>query len=214
MRAVILASCQPLLSSGGVWKSPPLSRPFPYVAGFYRLRIPSDPSPNFFEGFGAPVLDRAVRLANSDRGYNMIFQYATFTPASRSSAFTVACDSGSDIRVALVLVWTDPPGSVSGRKQLVNDLDLIVITENRQYFGNMRSFADQLNTVERVMLQSCPASGSFIAIVTPGEAIKTAEQTWYLVANGPVITMTSTIIPRPPTADFTSTIYLFLLLLL
>ena len=126
----------------------------------------------------------------------MIYQNATFkSTASLSSSFTVACDPSSDIRVALVLVWTDPPGSVSGRKQLVNDLDLIVITENRQYFGNMRSFADQLNTVERVMLQSCPASGSFTAIVTPGEAIKTAEQTWYLVANGPVINMTSTTTP-------------------
>lgn len=196
MRAVILASCQPLLSSGGVWKLQSASRAFPYVAGFYRLRIPSDFSPNFFEGFGAPVLDRAVRLADSDGSYNMIYQNATFKSAASPLAFTVACDPSSNIRVALVLVWTDPAGSVSGRKQLVNDLDLIVVTENQQYFGNMRSFADQLNTVERVMLQSCPASGSFIAIVTPGEPLKTDAQTWYLVANGPVINMTSTTTPE------------------
>lgn len=194
VRAVILASCDPLAGTGGVWKSP--TRPvLPYVSGFYRLSIPSAFSPNFFEGFGAPALDHAVPLADSATGYNMVYQNATFTPASPASAFTVTCDANSDVRVSVALVWTDPAGSVSGRKQLVNDLDLIVLADAMQFFGNMRPFADQLNTVERVMLPVCPASGSFTAIVASGAPILTVSQTWYLVANGPVTDMSPTTTP-------------------
>ena len=44
--------------------------------------------PRLAEGFGAPVLDRAVRLADSDGSYNMIYQNATFKSAASPLAFT------------------------------------------------------------------------------------------------------------------------------
>jgi hypothetical protein len=49
----------------------------------------------------------------------------------------------------------------------------------------MRSFADQVNTVERVVT-SCPTAGFVTAIVAPGDLLKTSSQTWFLVANGPL----------------------------
>ena len=39
-----------------------------------------------------------------------------------------ACFNASELRVTLV--WTDPPGSLSASKALVNDLDLVVIAPN------------------------------------------------------------------------------------
>ncbi len=190
LRAVIIASCEPLAGVGGIWKSS--SGPnFPMNPRFYRLGIPPTFSPNFFEGFGLPILDHAVHMNTSSNGYNMIFVNGSFAATqSSSAAFNVACDPASSIRVSLVLVWNDPAGSVSSQKQLVNDLDLIVVTDDTQLFGNMRLFADQLNTVERVMLPSCPRSGNFTAVVTLGESLKTASQTWFLVSNGPITQVT------------------------
>ncbi len=195
LRAVILASCKPLAGTGGIWKSP-VAPILPFNPKFYRLAIPSTFSPNVIEGFGLPVLDHAVRLTDSANGYNMIYVSGSFSATQTSpAAFNVSCDPGSSIRVSLVLVWTDPAGSVSARKQLVNDLDLIVVSSDSQWFGNMRLFADQLNTVERVVLPQCPPSGNLTAVVTLGEPLKTVTQTWYLVSNGPVTQVSPTSVP-------------------
>ena len=55
VRAVLLASCVSVFSdeqSWGVW-----SRDYPFVPGFFRFPLPSEAAPNFFQGFGLPVLD-------------------------------------------------------------------------------------------------------------------------------------------------------------
>ncbi len=59
VRAVILASCKPLAGAGGIWKSSS-GASLPFNPSFYRFVVPQDFSPNFFEGFGLPVLDNAV----------------------------------------------------------------------------------------------------------------------------------------------------------
>jgi len=76
----------------------------------------------------------------------------------------------------------------AANKQLVNDLDLIVVVPGAspsQLFGNMRSFADQANTVERVVV-ACPAGGVVKAVVAIGNTLKSSSQKWFLVANGPI----------------------------
>jgi hypothetical protein len=123
----------------------------------------------------------------------MLYTNGSFSPSSSPAAHTISCDPKVPVPLTLALLWTDPPGSVYSNKQLVNDLDLIVLLPGAnasQYFGNMRSFADQTNTVERVVTQ-CPASGFVSAIVAPGNPPKTASQVWYLVANGPVLSIDS-----------------------
>ncbi len=178
LRAVIIASAQPLGGSGGVWNF------LPFQAPFSRFPIPPNSNiPDIFGGFGLPVLDNAVTMAGST--HRMLYVTETFQATSNApSAFTISCDSRSTIPVTLVLVWTDPPGSSSARKQLVNDLDLIVLSPS-QLFGNMRPFSDSNNVVERTIC-GCPSTGSITAIVAQGETIRTATQTWYLVANGAV----------------------------
>jgi subtilisin family serine protease len=195
VRAVVLASCVSVVSdpSWALW-----AQRTPLAPGFFRFPLPSEYSPNFFQGFGMPVLDQAVYVAGATNGYRMIYTNGTFTPSSSASAFSVICDpSLASIPLTLALVWTDPPGSVSSQKQLVNDLDLIVLSTSgnpSQMFGNMRPFADQSNTVERVVTR-CPAAGVVTAVVAPGDAIKTSSQRWYMVANGPVVSITSVSVP-------------------
>ena len=178
LRAVILASAKPLGGSGGVWTSKP------YQAGFSRFPIPDNSKiPDLFGGFGLPILDNAVTMPGG--AYRMLYTSGTAQATSTvASAFTITCTPSSSIPVTLVLAWTDPPGSTSSKKQLVNDLDLIVLSPS-QLFGNMRKYADSNNVVERTIC-ACPASGTITAIVTQGEKIKTPSQTWHLVANGAV----------------------------
>jgi hypothetical protein len=207
LRAVILASAKPLgENNGGGWNSDP-SQP-----GFSRFRIPpSNSIPDIFGGFGMPVLDDAVTMPGGT--HTMFYTSETILPSSPASAFTVTCTPGP-IPVTLVLAWTDPPGSVSSRKQLVNDLDLIVLVpagaSSQQLFGNMRLSADESNVVERTVC-SCPAGGVITAIVRQGETIRTDRQTWYLVANGPISSAIQRMVAIPEfnpgriTAPFTTT---------
>lgn len=185
VRAVVLASCRGVLydPSWGVW-----SQRFPMSPGFFRHPMSISSSPNFFHGFGLPVLDQAVHMADSDNGYRMFFTNGTYTPSSTATAYTITCNSSLSIPLTVVLAWTDPPGSISSQKQLVNDLDLVVLAPDgnpSQIFGNMRALADQINTVERVITR-CPAARAITAIVAPGDSLKSSSQKWYLVANGPV----------------------------
>jgi hypothetical protein len=175
VRAVVLASCVSVLSdsSWALW-----AQRNPLSAGFFRFLLPES-SPNFFQGFGMPVLDQAVYVSGSTNGYRMFFANETFLPISTASAYHITCDSSQSLPLTVALVWTDPPGNVNSQKQLVNDLDLIVILPSgAQRFGNMRSFADQSNTVERIVWR-CPPEGIVTAVVAAGDSIKSSSQAWY-----------------------------------
>jgi hypothetical protein len=116
----------------------------------------------------------------------MFFTNQTFAPNSPATAYNVPCNHSMTIPLTLTLVWTDPPGHTDGHKQLVNDLDLVVIVPgtSSQIFGNMRAHADSTNTVERVVTQ-CPPAG-FVTAIVGWDTLRTSSQDWYLVANGPV----------------------------
>lgn len=193
VRAVVIASCVSAATdskSWGMWTTR-----LPNSPDFFRYSIPLT-TPNIFYGFGLPVLDRAVFMKGSTNGYNMLFVNDTFYSSKISTlAYSIACKSTSPLPLTLAMVWTDPPGNVISQIQIVNDLDLIVLipgSSPSQLFGNMRSFADTANTVERVTT-TCPSSGYVTAVITLGKRLATASQAWYLVANGPVTSITPTI---------------------
>jgi hypothetical protein len=140
-------------------------------------------------------------MNGSANGHRMLYTSGAFSSSSTAAAFNVSCDPHAPVPVplTLALVWTHPPGGIYSDKQLVNDLDLIVLLpaiSASQLFGNMRAAADQLNTVERVVTK-CPASGFVTAVVAPGNPLKTSSQAWYLVANGAVLRIDS--LPTLPT---------------
>jgi subtilisin family serine protease len=148
----------------------------------------------FIQGFGLPVLDHAVYMADSSNGYKMFYTNQTYSPNSPATAYNIPCNHSATIPLTLILVWTDPPGHTDSDKSLVNDLDLIVIPGGftSQIFGNMRAHADSINTVERVVTH-CPVAG-FVTAIVDWDTLRTASQDWYLVANGPV---TSGFSPTP-----------------
>lgn len=114
-------------------------------------------------------------------------------------SFRFNCASQSDTTVHVVLVWTDPAGNPAALKQIVNDLDLIILIGNSsQIFGNMQSFPDTSNTVEKAVV-SCPRGSFVTAIVNRGSFATRFSQSFALVANGNVVTeFVQELIPVPP----------------
>ena len=95
---------------------------------------------------GLPVLDRALFI----RGYTppsfanglavalaSATRATTPTPAFSADStapllFSFVCGLYIDNQAHVVLAWTDPPGNQAAQMQLVNDLDLVVVTPSAQ----------------------------------------------------------------------------------
>lgn len=99
-------------------------------------------------------------------------QVDKFTAAGQTRTFTgIIADPAKPFRVTVA--WTDPPGSTTAAKALVNDLDLTVTVGGKTYRGNVFSgaysvtggSADSLNNVESVFLPA-GTSGSFTVTIT------------------------------------------------
>jgi serine protease AprX len=152
--------------------------------------------PNNVEGWGrvdlsfmsapAPyaiwVDDHTVGLATG--------QSVTYTPTP-GRALTVL-DSTQPLRV--MLAWTDPPGSFSAQKKLVNDLDLIVTgPDGAIYRGNSSAGGDRLNNVEGIVIDHPPAGQYQVEV--RGYNVPIGSQPYALAAAGalgraPALTLT------------------------
>jgi hypothetical protein len=147
--------------------------------------------PNYAIGYGSPVLDRTLFMS----GYTGPFanglqvtkpplpSFAAGAPAPQLWQFT--CGAFVDREVHIVLTWTDPAGNPMATKQIVNDLDLIVITpKNGTVFGNNDAFPDTTNTVEKVTISSCNPDTVVQVAVNPGSVV--SIQAYALAVNGNV----------------------------
>jgi hypothetical protein len=107
-----------------------------------------------------------------------VFTY-THTPARSLQVMT----NTQPLRV--MLVWTDPPASLSASAALVNDLDLVVLGPNNAvYHGNGIAAGDRTNNVEGVIVNN-PALGSYTVRVSAYN-VPIASQPYALVVAGPI----------------------------
>ena len=101
--------------------------------------------------------------------------------ASSAARSLDVLDSSQPLRV--MLTWSDPPASLSAAKQLVNDLDLVVIGPNKvEYRGNGVAGGDRLNNVEGVIIPH-PAVGRY-TIRVRGYNVPVKSQPYALTVAG------------------------------
>ncbi len=148
--------------------------------------------PNYAIGFGLPVIDRALFM----QGYQgtlanglQVTKPALPTFASAATAahlYKFRCGAFSDKAVHVVLTWTDPAGNPVAMNQIVNDLDLVVVTGTPavQRLGNNGDFPDTTNTVEKVALAACDANQDVYVAINPARVVTT--QAYALAINGNV----------------------------
>lgn len=132
--------------------------PGQYGTGAAR-EIPSS-RPNNIEGWGRVSLRDAVQPLWPS---NVDFIDASGLGTGASGEYTYEVQNTS-VPLKITLAWTDYPGAVQAAKELVNDLDLLVIAPGgQQYRGN--SAVDRLNNVETVDIP-VPSLGTYMVRVT------------------------------------------------
>jgi len=85
----------------------------------------------------------------------------------------------------IMLVWTDPPASLSASAQLVNDLDVVVSEPGgATYHGNGMVAGDRVNNVEGVVIHN-PPLGQYTVQVSAFN-VPISSQPYALVVAGPL----------------------------
>ena len=164
-----------------------------------------DARPNSVAGWGrangsfmAPIPDYQVWFDDHKMGLTTT-QSISYTH-TLSKPLQVLTDT---MPLQVMLVWTDPPASLSASSQLVNDLDLQVIgPDETVYWGNGGGTADRINNVEGVVIES-PMLGSYQISVT-AHNVPIDEQPFALVVAGPLGDGPELPTP-PPVAAFSGT---------
>ena len=120
--------------------------PGQYGDGQYR-EIP-DAAPNSVEGWGMVDVARSVGMVGDMAVYD-----ACVIAEGETSSFAVKAKEGEVL--AVVLAYADAPAEMAAASQLVNDLDLCVVSPSgRRIFPNSLGAPDRLNNVEGVKVAS------------------------------------------------------------
>jgi serine protease AprX len=142
--------------------------------------------PNVHEGWGRINLDAATDGAQRDFVDDPALALAT--GLAYTFSYTVA---GTATPVKASLVWTDYPGSPAAGRQLVNDLDLLLVSPGgTPYCGNQFSKGwsvsggqcDDVNNVEGIYVKT-PAIGVWQVVVV-GYNVPREPQPFALVVTG------------------------------
>jgi subtilisin family serine protease len=176
LRAMLINSAEPMVGIYSLSVEPDedqlrrLEYSDPIPQGFGRVMLPNViPS-----GVGGQSIVVSV-LSNEDN--------ANALTTGTSKTFTVVLSEAARM-FRVTLTWSDPPGSTSAAKALVNDLDLtLAVPDGQARFGNDQYYksADRLNNAERIYVKQAPA-GSYIVTVT-GVAIPKGPQNFALVVS-------------------------------
>ena len=144
-----------------------------------------NPGPDFVYGFGLMNLLRAVAVIDSNH-------YITGQSTQHSTNTHRVHVPSNTARLKVMLYWQDPPGSIFASRNLVNDLDLQVITPSSTTVlpyildtvpANLNNPAtrgeDHINNIEQVVIDH-PEAGDYIFQVNGTEIAVSDQQEYYL----------------------------------
>lgn len=139
------------------------------------------PSP--VQGWGRVDLATSLPLQGGTAAANLqIVDLAELTAVGEAHVFCLEAHMG---RLAITLVWHDPPASPAAASPLVNDLDLEVRVAE---LGGVRLYSqgapqpDRVNNVERVVLEQAPPGT--VAISVQAHRLAAGPQKYALVVQG------------------------------
>ncbi|HWW62420.1 MAG TPA: S8 family serine peptidase, partial [Thermoanaerobaculia bacterium] len=168
MKATLIAAARPaVFRSGGV------------------QTVPAAPVPSGEQGWGFPVLDDALYFPGDTARMRVNdVPFSLGLTQGETANLRIPVKGGAPLKI--VLVWTDPPGTVSNdtTPQLVNDLDLLVTTPTgTTRLPNNLTKADRLNNVEVVTFPA-PFPGTYSIDVTAHHLGQGVRQNYALVVTG------------------------------
>ena len=154
----------------------PLSHPPDLAQGHGRVKI--DAALDFYGAHSLFLADRRALKSGERHVYYFRIQEEEAVGGSGSG--------GVPLQVALA--WIDPPNAFTARKQLLHDLDLLVIDPaGRPHHPNGLPGPDERNNVEKVVIppEVLVSGGVYRLVVRAGELTEAETQAYALVATGP-----------------------------
>ncbi|CAE7666512.1 tagD, partial [Symbiodinium microadriaticum] len=134
--------------------------------------------PDRFQGWGHVMLKNVLPLPGVYDFDLYVADYESLASMSRRQYFTNV--KGSRRNLVVTIAWNDPPNVVWAAKNLLNDLDLTIISPSGVvFYGNNRP-GDEFNSVERVLIAE-PEKGSYTVQVTAKQFPAGKEQTYSIV---------------------------------
>jgi len=192
VKAVMIHSAQPVKITPPTASFQPGGGPRPRPPAIYETRYP-----NMQSGYGQVQLSSALQFDDSafqafyvDRQELLHGKHARF-------CFRVHASNATDGFFRVSLVWTDPPGDPTSSRSLVNDLDLVVHTPDKNtLLGNALmqtdethgtyAVRDSINNAEQVRVMN-PVSGIYTVHVLARDVVL-GPQKFALVASGSSMT--------------------------
>ena len=142
-----------------------------YPGQYGRIEEIPPARPNRMEGHGHINVQHSLEPIDGD----MLFE--EYLLSATGLAVTNVFEKYSDAPLAVGLVWSDYPGTVSAAKALVNDLDLTLVAPG----GAKHTLNDSINNAEVIRLDNSPA-GRYTVIIK-GANIMQGPQPCSLVIN-------------------------------
>ncbi|MFH1641590.1 MAG: S8 family serine peptidase [Nanoarchaeota archaeon] len=151
-----------------------------------------NPGPDYQFGYGRIDSTYAIDLISSDTLSNDLITESILLDQSDSEQYYVSVPAGTP-QLKLSLVWTDYPGTPLVEKELVNDLDLVVLSPDgdRYYpftldssnpsFTAVQTKEDHINNMEQVLVND-PVPGRW-QIIVAGRVLPEAPQDFSLVSD-------------------------------
>lgn len=152
--------------------------------------------PDNIQGWGQVQLNHVLPIPDLYDFDLYVADYETLSSLTRRAYFVQVASSGVPLRATIA--WTDPPNILWAVKNLLNDLDIMVIAPSGAVSYGNNIPGDEFNTVERVVIET-PEVGEYIVYVT-AKVLALGENQAY----GIVITCDGSVDePRTSTAEIT-----------
>lgn len=147
-------------------------------------------APDGSRGFGRVHLETVLPLgAAGDRALFVVDAADRSIPERKIVEFYFLLNEDTGIDLRATLAWVDPPASEESSIQLINDLDLTVVSPSGEQYRMWESGADNRNVVERVIVGSndidTDNDGEWRVAVSSA-ALTTETQPYSLVVTGPI----------------------------
>jgi hypothetical protein len=131
-------------------------------------------APDVYQGFGSIVLKNVLPLADKSIAVDLFIEEFDATEGNNYIKFVTVKSANMPLRCTIA--WTDKPGLVGSTKQLLNDINLKIISSSGEiYYGNNNINSDSVNPVERIVIKH-PTVSTYKVIVSVATGALTNSQ--------------------------------------
>jgi subtilisin family serine protease len=127
--------------------------------------IPLGNPPDVAQGFGRTKLDTVIPTSSKNGSRNLFVSDWEEIEENHEIVFTFKVFDTS-VPISVALVWTDAPGYIFSKKNLMHNLDLDIIgPKGRHFFPNNLNTPEKYNNVEKIVVTE-PKEGEYLIRVS------------------------------------------------